>query len=75
MMKDERLSSINPYGIEDFMRNSYAYCKEHEAEIRMHIQKSESALIINCVWEHSGNDTIHSSAWTVLVKAELQTGR
>lgn len=28
--------------IEKFMRNSYAYCKEHEAEIRMHIQKSEA---------------------------------
>lgn len=75
IMKDERLSSINPYfprenggciypyffdmrvedklildtidamyksqSIEDFMRNSYAYCKEHEAEIRTHIQKSE----------------------------------
>lgn len=27
--------------IEDFMRNSYAYCQEHEAEIREHIQKSE----------------------------------
>ena len=75
VMKDERLSSINPYfprehggciypyffdmavdgklildtldamyksqSIEDFMRNSYAYCKEHEAAIRAHIQKSE----------------------------------
>lgn len=75
VMKDERLSSINPYfpreqggcvypyffdmvvggtpildtldsmyrsqGIEDFMRSSYAYCKEHEIEIRTHIQKSE----------------------------------
>lgn len=29
-------------GVEDFMRNSYAYCKEHEAAIRAHIQKSES---------------------------------
>lgn len=28
--------------VEDFMRNSYAYCKEHEAAIRAHIQKSES---------------------------------
>lgn len=27
--------------IEDFMRNSYTYCQEHEAEIREHIQKSE----------------------------------
>lgn len=27
--------------IEDFMQNSYAYCKEHEAAIRAHIQKSE----------------------------------
>lgn len=76
VMKDERLSSINPYfprenggciypyffdmvvdgklildtldamyksqNIEDFMRNSYAYCKEHEATIREHIQESES---------------------------------
>lgn len=74
VMKDKRLSSINPYfprenggciypyffdmraggtlildtldamyraqGIEDFMRNSYAYCKEHETEIREHIVKS-----------------------------------
>ena len=28
-------------GIEDFMKNSYAYCQAHEAEIRNHIQKSE----------------------------------
>ena len=75
VMRDERLSSINPYfprenggciypyffdmvvdgklildildamyksqSIEDFMRNSYTYCKEHEATIREHIQKSE----------------------------------
>lgn len=75
VMKDDRLSSINPYflrenggciypyffdmvvdgklildtldamyrsqSIEDFMRNSYAYCQEHEAEIREHIRKSE----------------------------------
>lgn len=75
VMKDERLSSINPYfprenggcvypyffdmevdgklildtldamyksqSIEDFMRNSYAYCLKHEAEIRAHIKKSE----------------------------------
>lgn len=75
VMKDSRLSSINPYflrehggciypyffnmevdgnlildtldkmyreqGIEDFMRNSYAYCRKHEAAIREHIQKSE----------------------------------
>lgn len=27
--------------IEDFMRISYVYCQEHEAEIREHIQKSE----------------------------------
>ena len=27
--------------IEDFMRNSYAYCQEHEAEIREHIKHSE----------------------------------
>ncbi len=27
--------------IEDFMRNSYAYCQAHEAEIRRHIEKSE----------------------------------
>ena len=74
VMKDKRLSSINPYFprenggciypyffdmraggtlildtldamyrtqcIEDFMRNSYAYCKEHETEIREHIVKS-----------------------------------
>ena len=76
VMKDSRLSSINPYfpreqggciypyffdmevggtlildtldemyrsqRIEDFMKNSYAYCQEHEAEIRSHLQKSES---------------------------------
>lgn len=75
VMRDERLSSINPYfprenggcvypyffdmladgepildtldamyrnqNIEDFMRNSYAYCLEHEAEIRAHIRKAE----------------------------------
>lgn len=75
VMKDERLSSINPYfprenggciypyffdmvvdrtlildtldamyksqNMEDFMRNSFAYCQEHEAEIREHIEKSE----------------------------------
>ena len=75
VMRDERLSSINPYfprenggcvypyffnlmadgkpvldtldamyrsqNIEDFMRNSYAYCQEHELEIRKHILKSE----------------------------------
>lgn len=75
VMKDERLSSINPYfprenggciypyffdmvvdgkpiletldamfrsqTIQDFMRESYAYCLEHEAEIRDHIRKSE----------------------------------
>ena len=75
IMKDERLSSINPYfprenggcvypyffdmtvggepildtldamyrsrNIEDFMLNSYAYCQEHEAEIREHILKAE----------------------------------
>ena len=78
VMKDERLSSINPYfprenggciypyffdmvvdgkpildtldamyqsqSIEDFMRNSYAYCKEHEAAIREHIQNSEGGI-------------------------------
>ena len=75
VMKDERLSSINPYfprenggciypyffdmvvdgklildtldsmyrsqSIEDFMRNSYVYCLEHEEKIREHIRKSE----------------------------------
>lgn len=75
VMKDERLSSINPYfprenggciypyffdmtvndtlildtldtmyksqNIKDFMHSSYAYCQNHEAEIRKHIQKSE----------------------------------
>ena len=75
VMKEERLSSINPYfprenggciypyffdmmvdgkpildtldamykrqSIEEFMRNTYAYCKEHETAIRDHIQKSE----------------------------------
>lgn len=75
VMRDERLSSINPYfpreqggcvypyffdmkaggalildildemyraqTIEEFMKNSYAYCQEHEAEIRDHIKKSE----------------------------------
>lgn len=75
VMKDERLSSINPYfprenggciypyffdmmiddrpildtldtmyrsqPIREFMRNSYAYCQKHEAEIRQHIRKSE----------------------------------
>lgn len=75
VMKDERLSSINPYfprehggciypyffdmtvdgklildtldamyrreNMEDFMRNSYAYCQMHEAEIRKHMEKAE----------------------------------
>lgn len=75
VMRDERLSSINPYfpreqggciypyffdmkaggalildtldemyrtqTIEEFMKNSYAYCQVHEAEIRDHIKKSE----------------------------------
>lgn len=75
VMKDERLSSINPYfprenggciypyffdmvvdgklilntldamyrsqNIEDFMRNSYVYCQDHESEIREHILKAE----------------------------------
>ena len=75
VMKDERLSSINPYfprehggciypyffdmvvdgklildtldamyrseSIGDFMRNSYTYCQEHEAEIRKHMEKAE----------------------------------
>ncbi len=75
VMKDTRLSSINPYfprehggciypyffdmkventlildtlddmyksqHIKDFMKNSYAYCQKHEAEIRRHIEKSE----------------------------------
>lgn len=75
VMKDSRLSSINPYfprehggciypyffdmkadgvfildtldemykkqPIEEFMKSSYAYCQEHEAEIREHIRKSE----------------------------------
>ena len=75
VMKDGRLSSINPYfpreqggcvypyffdmvvdgklildtldamyrsqSIEDFMRNSFAYCQMHEAEIREHIRKAE----------------------------------
>lgn len=75
IMKDSRLSSINPYfprehggciysyffdmtvdgafvldtldkmyreqSIEEFMKNGYAYCQKHEAEIRNHIQKSE----------------------------------
>ena len=74
IMKDERLSSINPYfprenggcvypyfydmavdeklildtldamyksqSIEDFMQNSYAYCQEHESEIREHMMKA-----------------------------------
>lgn len=75
IMKDPRLSEINPYfkrenggciypyffdmkadgayvldeidemyhaqGISDFMKNSYAYCRKHEREIREHIKKSE----------------------------------
>lgn len=75
VMKDPRLSSINPYfpreqggciypyffdmqaggalildtldemyrtqNVEDFMKNSYAYCQKYETEIRNHIQKSE----------------------------------
>ena len=75
VMRDERLSSINPYfpreqggcvypyffdmriegklvldtldamyrsqSMEDFMQNSYAYCKKHEAAIREHIHRSE----------------------------------
>jgi hypothetical protein len=30
-------------GIVEFMWNSYAYCQQHETEIRRHIQKSEAA--------------------------------
>lgn len=75
VMRDERLSSINPYfpreqggcvypyffdmkaggalildtldemyraqTIEEFMKNSYAYCQKHETEIRDHIKRSE----------------------------------
>lgn len=75
IMRDPRLSSINPYfplenggciypyffdmqvdgklildtldtmyrsqPMEDFMKNSYAYCLAHEAEIREHIRRSE----------------------------------
>lgn len=75
IMKDERISSINPYfprenggcvypyffdmmaedrpildtldemyksqSIEDFMRNSYAYCQKHESAIREHIRNAE----------------------------------
>ncbi len=75
IMRDPRLSSINPYfpreeggciypyffdmevggapildtlerlyraqPIQDFMKSGYAYCLEHETEIRAHIQKSE----------------------------------
>ena len=75
IMKDERLSSINPYfprenggciypyfydlaveekpildtldelyrnrNIQDFMKESYAYCLAHETEIREHIRRSE----------------------------------
>ena len=75
IMKDTRLSSINPYfprenggciysyffdmkvgeqlildvieemykkyTIQDFMKNSYAFCLEHEQEIRVHIEESE----------------------------------
>lgn len=80
IMRDKRLSSINPYfpreaggcvypyffdmeaggapildtldvmyrsqSIADFMKNSYAYCQKHEAEIRDHIRKSESYVKI-----------------------------
>ena len=77
IMRDPRLSSINPYfprengggciypyffdmragdgliletldriyrseDIQDFMRDSYAYCLEHEREIRSHIEAAES---------------------------------
>lgn len=76
VMKDPRLSSINPYfprenggciypyffdmkadgvlildtldemyrslKIQEFMKTSYAYCLQHEAEIRAHIQRAES---------------------------------
>ncbi len=75
VMKDPRLSSINPYfereqggciypyffdmkvgeqyvldvldemyqnqPIREFMKNSYAYCEEHEKEIRAHIEEAE----------------------------------
>lgn len=77
VMKDPRLSSINPYfpreqggcvypyffdmkaggalildtldemyqnqGIESFMKNGYAYCLRHEAEIRRQIENAENA--------------------------------
>lgn len=78
VMRDPRLSTINPYfernqggciypyffdmkadnkyildtldemyrnqGIADFMKNAYRYCKNHEHEIRNHIQKSEQSF-------------------------------
>lgn len=78
VMKDPRLSSINPYfpreqggciypyffdmvvndslildtldemyrsqSIREFMKTSFAYCQQHESEIRAHIKKSESKL-------------------------------
>lgn len=80
VMKDPRLSSINPYfprenggciypyffdmvvndslildtldemyrsrNILEFMKTSYAYCQQHEVEIRDHIQKSENKISI-----------------------------
>lgn len=76
VMRDPRLSAINPYfpreqggcvypyffdltvdgapvldtldkmyrgqGIREFMKTSYAYCRQHEAEIRAHIQRAEN---------------------------------
>ena len=76
VMKDSRLSSINPYfprenggciypyffdmvvndslildtldemyqsqNVQEFMKSSYAYCRQHEEEIRNHIQKAEN---------------------------------
>lgn len=81
VMRDPRLSSINPYfpreeggciypyffdmeaggtpvldtldqmyraqPIREFMQSSYAYCLEHEGEIRAHIQKSEGCASLS----------------------------
>jgi hypothetical protein len=33
---------LKKQGISDFMKSSYAYCQQHEAEIRNHIQKAEN---------------------------------
>ena len=44
MMDTGRLDKGSSF-IQEFMENSYAYCRQHETEIREHIEKSENKVI------------------------------